>query len=68
MSTTDTTHDKLENKKRKAEVSCDSANTTITSHFPVEPKTPKSPPMLKDGRYTKSTKPREKDADLMDEV
>ena len=24
--------------------------------------------MLKDGRYTKSTKPREKDADLMDEV
>ena len=39
-----------ENKKRKTNDG--GAKTTITNHFPVVPKTPPSPPILKEGRYS----------------
>ena len=40
----------LENKKRKT--TDEGARTTIINHFPVVSKTPTSPPILKEGRYS----------------
>ena len=68
MSTADTTQEELESKKRKAAVAHNSTNSTIASHFSVEPKTPRSPPILKDSKYAKGDHSKDKTVNLTDEV
>ena len=46
--------DDQDNKKRKTTRA--GATATITNHFPVVAKTPTSPPILKEGKYTNSDK------------
>ena len=49
-----------ENKKRKT--ADEGARSTITNHFPVMSKTPTSPPILKEGRYSNPTHNLTKDS------
>ena len=46
--------DDQDNKKRKTTRA--GAKATITKHFPVVAKTPTSPPILKEGKYSNSDK------------
>ena len=48
-----------ENKKRKT--TREGAKTTIANHFPVVSKTPTSPPILKEGKYSNSNEDSTKD-------
>lgn len=68
MSAADTTREEVESKKRKAAVAHNSINSIIASHFSVEPKTPRSPPILKDSKYAKGAHSKDKAASLTDEV
>lgn len=51
--------EELENKKRKA--TAEGARSTITTHFPVAPKSPSTPPILKEGRYSSSNEEHKAD-------
>ena len=67
MSTSSTTQEELDNKKRKVAIDTNSTKTTIISHFNIEPKTLQSPPILKKSIYIRNTKPGET-VDLQDPV
>ena len=54
-----------DNKKRKSDT--EGARSTITNHFPVTPKTPTSPPILKEGKYSK-LREEQKEDDAKDKV
>lgn len=68
MSAADTTQEELKSKKRKAAVAHSSTNSTIASHFSVEPKTLRSPPILKDSKHAKGAHSKDKIVNLIDEV
>ena len=48
-----------ENKKRKSDTK--GARSTITNNFPVTPKTPTSPSILKEGKYSKPNEEQKED-------
>ena len=54
-----------DNKKRK--LAMEGARSTITNHFPVTPKTPTSPPILKEGKYS-NLREEQKEDDTKDKV
>lgn len=68
MSAADTTQEELESKKRKAAAVCNGTNSTITSHFSVEPKKPRSPPKLKDSKHAKGAHSNDSTVNLTDKV
>jgi len=51
--------EELENKKRKA--TAEGARLMITTHFLVAPKSPSTPPILKEGRYSSSNEEHKAD-------
>ena len=56
----------LKAKKRKLAPS-EAAKATITGHFPIKPKSPPSPPILKEDRYSNLNQ-EEKDNNTKDKV